>query len=151
MENPGFLKKGLCVQVYYIACNKNELSRQMRPVLLNPRVQLPTIYAGHAEIADYQVVFLLLHIVESYFTVFRFIYQTSEFLKSLVKKFAYRFFVVYSKDLEQQYYIRDFLARCLRIDVTELDKRIENALRFISGKRKERSYKNFLQHKRGQS
>jgi len=86
--------------------------------------------------------------------------------------------IVYSQDLEQQYYIRDFLARCLRIDVIELDKRIDNALRYITGKcprrrdcpghlkcvqckscpkvkdckrkpRLARSYKQFCQHKRG--
>ncbi len=58
--------------------------------------------------------------------------------------------IAYSKDLEQQYYIRDFLARCLRIDVIELDKRIDNALRYISGKwMRKRSYQQFCQHKKG--
>lgn len=58
--------------------------------------------------------------------------------------------IVYSKDLEQQYYIRDFLSKCLRIDAVELDKRIDNALRYISGKwARKRSYKQFCQHKGG--
>jgi len=59
--------------------------------------------------------------------------------------------ITYSQDLEQQYYIRDFLARCMKIEVTELDKRIESALKYISGKNKDRSYKEFLQHKKGGS
>lgn len=58
--------------------------------------------------------------------------------------------IAYSKEPDQQYYIRDFLAKCLRIDAIELDKRIENALRYISGKwARKRSYKEFCQHKGG--
>jgi len=49
--------------------------------------------------------------------------------------------IAYSTELDQQYYIRDFLARCLRIDVTELDRRLKYALGYCCGwRRKQISY-----------
>lgn len=56
----------------------------------------------------------------------------------------------YSQEVEDQLSLQDHIAQAMRLDLDTIDRRIEQALRFVSGyHRKSRNYKQFRNHQKG--